>query len=212
MKKITFIVSAIVFWCCTSSTNNYKKKYEKSYNPKIETMYEGFFSQNGTRNKNLMMFTIKNKTNDTLYLSYYNFKIDVYKNNSFLEEEKPTGSYTFITLVDCTFLADNISKLKPDEVALRAKKVELLKRAFAEKLYRNYVKQQKLELSEDDKANFLNSVYGECIIIFPKEIISQSFLFLSSSLNHDCKADLRYLDSGVFTTFFKNSNAVKIIY
>jgi hypothetical protein len=205
MKIKIYIICAFITLSCTSAT---KTDEIPDYNNKIETVYKGFFSLSSGKNINQLMFTIYNKTNDTLYLSYANFKVEMYKNDKILMEDTSLNSHNIIYdfIQNYTFLSDNLSKLTLDERALKVKKVEIIKRAFSEKLYKKYLKEQKSDLSYFDKTRFLNSVYNNCIVLLPKETISESFLFYNNSLNHDCTAKAFYLNNKVFMTYMDENN------
>lgn len=211
MKKIINTICITIIISCTSAIKIDRISFSKNYSRKIETMFKGFFSPSPSKNINQIMFTIRNKTRDTLYLSYGNFKVNMYKNGKILDEDTISQAhymlYDFIEKYN--FLADDLSKLTPEEKVQRIKKSEILKRNFAEKLYKKYEKRQKNNLSKFDKTNFINSVYSYCIVLFPEETISESFLFYSDSLNHNCTSNLTYSDTDTFTTFI-GERGVKI--
>ncbi|GEM_PF-2452546 len=215
MKRRYIISCLITLLCCTNAVKSKKLFFENPYDKKIETIYQGFFSPTFGRNTNQLIFTIRNKTSDTLYLSSDNFKIVVLKEDRLLREDSTVKGHSIIQnfISDFNFLSDDITKLTPDERALRAKKDEVLKKAFAEKLYKKYVKDQKMELSVRDKNIFKNTVYSYCIVLLPYETISESFVFISESLNHDCRANATYMSGNIFTTFLdKDDKKIYIKY
>lgn len=209
MKNKIYIVSFfITLLQCPNIIKSEKRLIDKNYNKKIETRYQGFFSPTFGKNSNQIMFTVRNKTSDTLYLSYDNFNIEVIKNGSLLKPDSMIKGHIIVNnfISNFTFLSDDISKLDIEERALRLKKDDFLKRTFAEKLHENYVKIQKKELNAIDKKNFLNSIYASCLVLLPKETVSESFVFMSESLNHDCTANAEYSNNDIFTTFVDENN------
>lgn len=204
-----FLLCLTVIGCETKTTNNKTptKKvitwYEvdrttnESKNKDIEIKYKGFYAPTESNHCNELLFTIYNHTNDTVYISSRDINVYVFKNNSFLKEDKLPSGHPFPPdfLQDVTFFTDKAYPKVFEKRRARNKTIDQLVKIFAEKLYEQ-------NFGNGNMTNdFFYNVRSECLVLFPNDQLNYSSLFISKSLNSDYTVEAEYNKTGVFATY-----------
>ena len=146
-------------------------------------------------------FTLTNLSNDTLYISNTNIKIEVRKQGVLLKNRPPDQAFPpLVTDID--------PKKERDEQA-RQKRLSMLKLQFARKLIaKNFIGKKK----PSDIEWLADQIVDHCLMIYPKQSISYKEYFWNKSLDKNCSITGYVMDSKVFFEFNDMGNKLKRLY
>ncbi len=177
----------------------------------VTITYKGFYAPVASYNSNQLIFTIKNDTDDTLYLSSNNIKVEVSKKGRIVKEDSlpKTGNLfppDFLT-DDIVLTTDIKHSMTCEEKTARVKLIEYLKKRFAKKLYnKNVIGKRKM-----NRDFFYSGVKNGCLVLFPHDQIKISRLFISAAMDNNCVVNAQCSKSNIFTSYVdENGNKIDV--
>jgi len=186
MKKTYIIIYCLIFLQINFSAVSQK------YNNNVKFQYLYGQKSGNVSKETLLYFSIRNDSNDTLYLSKNNILVTVNKNGKALKEldNKATGQFIFES--------DKKSKAFITAQNLQEKETKLLRNSFANKLYNKNFSYEKLKR---DKEFVIDLIETKCIVILPYKTINYARIFVNSEFDKRCKVNAKYLSNNIFTYY-----------
>jgi len=148
-----------------------------------------------------LSFIIKNNTDDTVYISNRNVKIEVRKQGVLLTNHSPSQAFPP--------LATQADQKKDKHEITTQKRLNNLKLQFARKLIeKNFANKKK----PFDSAWLTEQIVDNCLIIFPQQSIPYQQYFWNKSLDKNSTISGCVEDSKVFLEFNDMNNQLQRLY
>jgi hypothetical protein len=203
MKKILFTLIFCVAFIATKSS---------MVKNKVTITYHGFSVAINTPDYSYLIFSMRNETNDTVYLTRKNIEIEIIKDKTILVELKSKSNSSVLCALTFPpyFGSDKEYEGNCTEETVYREKMDIIKNKYANKLYdRNFNTDKNNKI---DRESFIAAIASECIVLLPKQTINYNTFFKNKNFDKSCLVRAQYIDNGIFMTYDDNNKVGYIRY